>query len=557
MVDQLTDLERIPQQRLLVEQSEIFDKNSTYGSLETELTVLQNRLKDVVEGDLFDQRSTSVSDETIATVDVSPGATQGNYTVDVSQLATATTLSGTSNIGGGLNATDDVSGLTLADASFRNAITDGTFTVNGNRVDINSTQTLQDVFDAISTATGGAVTASYASATDTIQLSSASEIVLGSANDTTNFLQEAQLYNNGTGSIQSSSALGKVQIDSPLNTGNFSTAINDGGSGAGEFKVNGVSISFDASNDSLENVLERINSSNAGVIASYDAINDRLQIVNDATGDLGVSLEDVTGNFLAATGLSGGTLDRGKNMEFSINGGGTLISYSNTADATVTGVSGLNITALKTGTTSFTVDSDRAAIEKGINDFVDQFNKVQTFLETHTSSSTDSLGKVKTGVLYGESEAENIASQLRSIVVSEVAGLNESLNHLSEIGISTSGYDNGLTVSDSELLSDTLINDLDQVKSIFQDETNGIGVKLLAFIDQQIGEDGALPDKVERLNEQSSDIDDQIQRMETFIEARRQRLIDGFVAMETAQQKINQQMSFLSSRLNVPAPSGG
>jgi len=160
-------------------------------------------------------------------------------------------------------------------------------------------------------------------------------------------------------------------------------------------------------------------------------------------------------------------------------------------------------------------------------------------------------------VLYGESEAENIASQLRSIVVSEVAGLNESLNHLSEIGISTSGYDNGLTVSDSELLSDTLINDLDQVKSIFQDETNGIGVKLLAFIDQQIGEDGALPDKVERLNEQSSDIDDQIQRMETFIEARRQRLIDGFVAMETAQQKINQQMSFLSSRLNVPAPSGG
>ena len=233
MVDQLTDLERIPQQRLLVEQSDIFDKNTTYKSLQTELTVLQSRLESLVEDDLFDQRQVSISDETVADAEVSPAAAQGNYDITISKLATATKTIGTSDIGGTLNATADVSGLLLSDAPFRNAITDGSFTVNGQRIDITTDQSLQDVFDAISTATSGAVTGSYDPVTDKIQLSSGSEIILGSSNDTTNFLQEAELFNNGTGTVTSSNALGKVQTDSSLSSGNFSTAISDGGSGAG------------------------------------------------------------------------------------------------------------------------------------------------------------------------------------------------------------------------------------------------------------------------------------------------------------------------------------
>ena len=56
MVDQLVDLDRIPQRRLLHEQAELFDKNSTYKSLQTELGVLKGRVKNFSEGDLFDSR---------------------------------------------------------------------------------------------------------------------------------------------------------------------------------------------------------------------------------------------------------------------------------------------------------------------------------------------------------------------------------------------------------------------------------------------------------------------------------------------------------------------
>ena len=50
MVDQLTDLERLPQKRLLAQQAGLFEKKSTYSSLSTELNVLKSKLESLAEG---------------------------------------------------------------------------------------------------------------------------------------------------------------------------------------------------------------------------------------------------------------------------------------------------------------------------------------------------------------------------------------------------------------------------------------------------------------------------------------------------------------------------
>src|SRR5205085_5259982 len=142
-----------------------------------------------------------------------------------------------------------------------------------------------------------------------------------------------KLNNNGTGAISSSAALGIVKQSSALANANFATAVSDGGSGAGQFKINGVTINFNASTDTVLDVLARINNSAANVTASYDPINDRFQLTNKSTGDVGIALEDVTGNFLAAAQLTTGTLGRGKNLLYTINGGGQLTSQSNTVTA--------------------------------------------------------------------------------------------------------------------------------------------------------------------------------------------------------------------------------
>jgi flagellar hook-associated protein 2 len=125
------------------------------------------------------------------------------------------------------------------------------------------------------------------------------------------------------------------------------SSVSDGGSGAGEFKINGVSIAFNASADSVSGVLARINNSSAGVIASYDSVNDRFTLTNKTTGDMGIAFEDVTGNFLAATKLSSGSLQRGNNLLYTLDDGAELVSQSNTITEASSGLAGLSVTARK------------------------------------------------------------------------------------------------------------------------------------------------------------------------------------------------------------------
>jgi archaellum component FlaF (FlaF/FlaG flagellin family) len=59
---------------------------------------------------------------------------------------------------------------------------------------------------------------------------------------------------------------------------------------AGSFKINGVEIKYDAAQDSLNNVINRINTSAANVVASYDSINDQLKLSARNTGSTLIDL---------------------------------------------------------------------------------------------------------------------------------------------------------------------------------------------------------------------------------------------------------------------------
>ena len=548
MLDQLVEVERAPQRRLQIEKLDNRERSSIYGSLKTELSVLQGKLTTLSDADFFGSRSVTASAAETVSAQVSENATVGTYSVNVSQMASASTLTGSSNLGSSLNSTSDVSGLTLSSAAFPSPVTAGTITINGAQVTISTTDSLQTVFDNINSATGGVVSGSYAPGTDLITLSSSSEIVLGSTTDTSNFFTAARLFNNGTGTVSSSSSLGSVNQTSVLSSGNFTTAINDGGSGAGQFTINGVAINFDVSSDSLENVISRINSSGAEVFASYDTVNDQITLTNKKTGDLGVAIADVTGNFASALGLGSGTLARGNNLTYTVNGGGVQTSFTNTVTGESSGINGLTFTAHQTGTGTVTVGSDRAKIEKGITDFVAQYNKVQSFIDANTASTTNAAGKVSAGPMQSEQEVLDIAAELRSLSVGSVSALSTTLDRLSDIGIETNGYDNKLAISDTTIFSDSLINDLGKVTTLFQDSTDGIAVLMNAFVEKQIGDEGVIPSKVDSIAEQDGGIDDQIAQLERVVQSNRERLMQSFISMETAQSQINNQLKFLQQR---------
>jgi flagellar hook-associated protein 2 len=552
LVNQLADVERSPQKRLRAEQGTLFNRNNAFGSIKTQLSVLKNRTENLSSNDVLQARKATVSDSSILSATASAGAASGTYAFNVTQLATASKTAGALGVGANLYSSTNVSSGMLASKGFNPPIGAGTITVDGKQITIDPTvDTLKDVFDRIDAATTSNIKGSYDATTDRITLNrlNGDPLVVGSATDTSNFLSVARLSNNGTSELVSASSLGSVTPANALSSANFQTAVSDGGAGAGEFKINGVSIAFNATSDSVQNLMDRINASAAGVNMSYDRVNDQFTLTNKVTGNLGVAVEDVTGNFLAAAGLaSGSTFIAGNDALYTINGGSVLNSHSNTLTEETTGIEGLSIALLKTGTSTISLASDTSAIKGAIKNFIEDYNRAQSTIDSLTSSSTDSAGKVTRSTLAGDTDANEIASKLRAISYNQATGLTGTLNSLAKIGIDTTGDSDQLTLGDETALDDAIANHLSELKTLFNDPDKGIATQLNAYLEKMIGEDGALITKQDALTKQSSAIDTQVTDLEKRVQSNRQRLIDSFVQMETAQQTINQQLKFLQQR---------
>ncbi|HEV7925012.1 MAG TPA: flagellar filament capping protein FliD, partial [Verrucomicrobiae bacterium] len=445
------------------QQTTINSENAAYHTIGTDLTNLQNDISALSSPSLFQSTTAASSDSTVATASTQSGTPVGTYSFLVSQLATAAAQDGSTVAAQPISATADVSNVDLNSPAFADPITAGSFTVNGQKITVATTDTLQSVFTQINTVTNGAVTASYDPTTDEISLTSAAPITLGSSADTSNFLQAAQLYTNGaaavngTYTVTSLNALAGININAMANQSNLGTTISDGGNGQGAFEINGVTINFDASTDSINDIMQAINNSDAGVTATYDGANNRFVLTNNNTGNMGMTMQDVTGNFLAATGLSTGTLQAGVNLQYSLDGSNTMTSQSNTIDASSLGLTGLSITAQGAGTANISVTPDTSSIATAITNFVNDYNTVQNYISsqttvsTSTSSTTGATGSTSSsttstpGILMGDMDAEGIESDLRQVVdASPLSGIIQNLN---DIGITSNGTDNTLTAN--------------------------------------------------------------------------------------------------------------
>jgi flagellar hook-associated protein 2 len=547
-IDQMVDINRTPEKRLLQDQNDISQRNNALSSIKTQFGVLSTRVDALNNASLYATRSVSISNQDMASVLSSGGAPLGSFTLDVTQLATAAKQRGAADIGAAIATSSDVSGVVLGNAGFATDVRAGVFTVSGKQVTIATTDTLQSVFDKISAATGGTVTASYDANNDKIVMTSASEIVLGAGTDTSNFLAVAKLANNGAGDVESGASLGGIKRSNTLVSANFKTAITDGGAGAGEFKINGVSISFSQTGDSVQNVIDRINNSGAGVTASYDGLNDRLVLTSKTTGDQGIALEDVTGNFLAATGLTTGALEHGKDLLYSIDGGGQLSSKSNTITEDTSGLTGLSITVLDSGTTKVSVSSDNTTIKKAITDFLDEYNNLQKLIDKNTASTTDANGKVTAGILAQDGDASAISTSMRSMVVAQFASAL-GVKSLDSLGIKSNGDDDTLQLDDESKLDTALGNSLTGVTNFFTDPVNGLAVKLAAYIEKTTGDDGTLVAHQKTLTDEMTDIDSQVAQMERIVQDQKEAMTAKFVAMEQAEATLNQQLQYLTKNL--------
>jgi len=236
---------------------------------------------------------------------------------------------------------------------------------------------------------------------------------------------------------------------------------------SGDLVINGRVLSL-AGTDSLATIQSKINALNsgedpAGVTASIMSVSSgeyRLTLTSKTTGAQGMSLENGSGSdVLAQLGLveivagqdavimvDGFTITRSTNQISDVIGGVTLNLLGEDEGATIT----LDITR------------DNDGVKKKIQEFVDSYNKLESYIDKQNTVSGD--GKT-TGTLFADSTLRSVLGTLKKTILSEVSGLDSTLNHLSLIGISIDRT--GQLSIDDTVLDGYLETNFDDVVDLF------------------------------------------------------------------------------------------
>ena len=325
-----------------------------------------------------------------------------------------------------------------------------TITINGQTITYNSTDTVQSFMNQVDSISG--VQAVIQNNKLVIETTNGTNLAI--TNDTQNFMGT---FNGGFGaatsyqSVTSSSAVGGIDPNATLNVAEPSLY-------GSEFTINGVALSLNPSGQSLTDIINEINSSNAGVTASWNVALGQLQLVAKSTGPQSIVLgaPGDSSNFLSAFGLTtaGATTQVGQqaSVTYETPSGGTATVYSNSNNVTNV-IPGVTLTLQQTSNTPYTVTVGRSTtnLVTAVNNFVTAYNNAIDELDSATappvvqtqspgtplqSGTAQSSVTVPGGVLFTNSSVQTLKDQLVNLVSGLIQnGGNTSYNSLASVGL--------------------------------------------------------------------------------------------------------------------------
>jgi flagellar hook-associated protein 2 len=575
--------------------SEITTFNSTYFSTTSSSSLIKSSN--------YLQYTASSSNITAVTATAASTATAGTHTISVSQLATAATLTGSSAISKGVVASNTptyTSGqsfvLTVDGAKY-------TMTLDSSVTDVATLQTAVD--KAVGTATSGTSTVSkvvVATNSDgylTFTAGTDSGVQAISIADSSS---EGALSDLGFGATSSTS--NQISTSSTMATiaAQMSTPMTFNTDGEADFKINGVALYCDE-DDTLSTVIERINSSDAGVTAKYDELTGRLVLTADTLGaGATITVSDTDGTFISS--LLGGAITAGTDAVMTIDG--TKLTR-NTNSVAVDGVT-YKLNAVTTEAATVTVAQDTEAISSLVSNFVEAYN---TLIETINAALDETYDsdyppltedqeaemteteiakwneKAKTGLLANDSLLTKMLSTMRNALMNSVSGSSLTL---ADIGITTGTYtENGKLYLDEDALAEAIESDASAIAELFGQKstsystTTASGVRALSsseratrsseegiawrfydtlldyvatgvdsagnkgFLLERSGIDSDSSDTDNAMTNQISEYETRISDEEDRLETLRARLEAQYSAMESAISELNSQSSYISS----------
>lgn len=348
------------------------------------------------------------------------------------------------------------------------------------------------------------------------------------------------------------------------------------------FKINNANFIFDR-NDTLATVIQKINSSNAGVTLSYSSITDQFTITaNESGSGNNIIITETNGNLMTALGLTesaGAKITDGKNAILSVNGQ-QIIRSSNTIE-----IDGVNITLNTSSAEAITVNitDNSSSLIDPIKNFVNDYNSMvdlingllketierdfQPLTDAQKKEMTESEisaweKKAKSGILRGDSILRDISAALQSVVT----GLSVNGVSLFSMGISSAGYsENGKLKVDEMKLKEALKTKGNELKALFT-SSNGVGNALNDIIIkatktsgpkgsrgslvEAAGVESTMSDKQNNIHEQIERINKNIAALQNRLTNEESRLWNKFSALEAALQRLNVQSSILTQFSN-------
>ena len=578
IIDAIMELESRPLERLQQKQEKLELTQQLWQEIDDRLEEFRDQLFDLKLRTTFYQFTVDVGDTTVLQASASADARAGTFYVKVESTASATRYESGETIGVIPDSTTQ-----YQDLDSRVTPVAGTVTINGVEITIDATDTIDDIVNKINSS-GAGVTASYSDTTGKLTLSASSKFTLGASTDTSNFLSvfnlsDAPMEWDGLNyNVVSTAHVGAVSTSRTLS----SLASDDGVTFTdGTITINGTSISVSGT-DTLEDVIDRINDSDANVIAFYDTNEDKLVVINKTYGTQGISFDDGGTGFFKVMGWLDDSTGNDITQKNVGNSAKILVSYDGT-DATATTyysnsntveVDGVTLTLRSTSTdyVRVSVEIDTDSIVQEISDFVESYNELMEYLYNKLNEEPvedkdweDMTDEEKMqGLLKDDASLRKIFNDLRAWITMRVEDVGE-FDALWDVGISTGenlggDYENmmkGQLEINEDTLRDAIQNHLDDLWKLFnatEDEDGADGLinvlydkvwnytKFGGYIDQIAGISG-------RLAREIRDVSDQIMVWAMRLQKRYEQLYREFTAMEQAISYLNMQSAWLAQSL--------
>lgn len=583
-----TSREKITKQQQLVQKLQW--KQTAYRSVTTALKEFQSKYLDVLSATNFRSSSffnttKAVSSSDAVSVSATGSATASKITIDsITQLATYQTVKSASSVSKALTSSKTVNsfiaGLNAGESFSINldgkvkTITFDSDFVTAVTADPNTFQSkLQSLVDKAFGATGPAdrVITVGVGADNLLTFSApGSKITLNSVGTDSTTLSDLGFQNGQSNKVNTSAALNDLTLATPLaNTNQV-------------FNINGVSFNF-SNTETLASIMDKINSSSAGVTITYSSITDKFTMTakDSGSGD-NVVISETSGNLMTAlglTGASGAQTTAGVNAILSVNGQ-TITRSSNTFE-----IDGAKITLNKTSASAvnLTMTEDATSLTDTIKKFVEDYNSMMDLMnglvkedvnkdyppltdaqkEEMSESEIEAWEKkAKSGILRGDALLRSISSKLQS----SITGLSVNGFSLYSMGISTAGYTEGGKLKiDETKLKTALETKGSEIRELFT-SANGLGNALNDTITDATklsgvkGSRGTLVEAAGVGNTRSdteNSIFDQIKRANKNIKTLKIRLEDEearywskFTYMESVINSLNSQSFMLSNFTN-------